>query len=99
MGNEEILNGIIDDAKMFSTLSNNSINRIVSIVKNWVELNEGNEVPPELLPQIIELALGILDSYDPETGVRITNTEKAVQIAINKIMYGNELETEQIVVK
>ncbi len=99
MENNEIITDIVENAKLFSSLDEDFINKIILIVKNWAELCENNEIQPSELFQIVEQALDILDSYDAETGDRLVDLEKAVQIAINKVMFGNELDNDQIHIK
>lgn len=99
MESNEIIADIVENAKLFSSLNEDFINKIVLIVKNWAELCENNEIQTSELFQIVEQALDILDSYDAETGDRLIDLEKAVQIAINKVMFGNELDNDQIHIK
>lgn len=99
MGNQEIIDELIDNARLFSSLSDDSINRIISIVRNWVQLNGIGEIPPELISQIIEYAIDELDSYDTKNDARIVTIEEAVENAINKVVYDNELNTNQITIK
>lgn len=99
MENNEIITDIVENAKLFSSLDEDFINKIILIVKNWAELCENNEIQPSELFQIVEQALDILDSYDAETGDRLVDLEKAVQISINKVMFGNELDNDQIHIK
>ena len=99
MENNEVVIDMVENAKLFSSLSDDIINEIVLIVEKWSVLCKDNKIHPEELFQIIEQALDILDSYDAKTDERLIDIKEAVQIAINKVIYGNELDSTQIHIK
>lgn len=99
MENNEAVIDMVENAKLFSSLSDDIINEIVLIVEKWSVLCKDSKIHPEELFQIIEQALDILDSYDAKTDERLIDIKEAVQIAINKVIYGNELDSTQIHIK
>ena len=99
MENNEVVIDMVENAKLFSSLSDDIINEIILIVEKWSVLCKDNKIHPEELFQIIEQALDILDSYDAKTDERLIDIKEAVQIAINKVIYGNELDSTQIHIK
>ena len=79
MENNEVVIDMVENAKLFSSLSDDIINEIVLIVETWSVLCKDNKIHP--------------------TDERLIDIKEAVQIAINKVIYGNELDSTQIHIK